>query len=238
VDSGGGINTVTNSILADSISGNCVSEPNGGIIDGGNNLDSDGTCGFSSGIVNPLLGSAGLQNNGGPTKTIGLQSACQAIDAGNDTVCSAWPVNGVDQRGVVRPQGPHCDIGAFEVGQNCPHPKSFWKANPSDWPVTTLILGSQAYRQSELLVLLDSPSRRDASLILAKQLITAKLNFTSGAELGSFAAVVTQGDSLLSNFAGKLSYNVGPSSITGRIMTSVADALETYNSRQCEFLNN
>ena len=38
-----------------------------------------------------------------------------AIDAGDDTLCAdAATVNGLDQRGVVRPQGSHCDIGAFE----------------------------------------------------------------------------------------------------------------------------
>lgn len=29
-------------------------------------------------------------------------------------ICAAAPVNNLDQRGVTRPQGPHCDIGAVE----------------------------------------------------------------------------------------------------------------------------
>jgi CSLREA domain-containing protein len=230
-------NTVNlvNTIVAGSTSGgNCQREFNGVIVDGGNNLDSDGTCGFSSGTANPLLDPAGLQNNGGPTQTIALQFGSPAIDAGNDTVCSSSPVNGLDQRGVVRPQGPHCDIGTFELGQNCPHPKGFWKDNPSFWPVTTLTLGSQTYNQAELLILLGSPSSRDASLILAKQLIAAKLNFASGAELGSFAAAVTQGDSLLSSFAGKLPYNVRPSSTTGQNMIGTAHTLEAFNTKNCQ----
>ena len=38
-----------------------------------------------------------------------------AIDGGDDTLCAdAATVNALDQRGVVRPQGSHCDIGAFE----------------------------------------------------------------------------------------------------------------------------
>jgi len=44
---------------------------------------------------------------------LGVGSA--AIDAANDATCAAAPVNGRDQRGVTRPQGAHCDIGAFEV---------------------------------------------------------------------------------------------------------------------------
>lgn len=55
-----------------------------------------------------------MKDNGGPTKTIALQFVSPAIDAANDAVCDAAPVNGVDQRGVSRHQGSHCDIGAYE----------------------------------------------------------------------------------------------------------------------------
>jgi hypothetical protein len=37
-----------------------------------------------------------------------------AIDAAIDAICAADPINKLDQRGVARPQGPHCDIGAVE----------------------------------------------------------------------------------------------------------------------------
>ena len=63
----------------------------------------------------PLLGPLG--NNGGPTQTMPLAPGSPAIDAGNDTVCAqtgSGAVNDVDQRGIGRPQGQHCDIGAFE----------------------------------------------------------------------------------------------------------------------------
>ena len=60
--------------------------------------------------ADPLLGAFG--NNGGFTKTIPLLAGSSAIDTGNDAVCPA-----TDQRGVSRPQGAHCDIGAFELDQ-------------------------------------------------------------------------------------------------------------------------
>jgi len=56
-----------------------------------------------------------LANNGGPTKTHALLPGSPAIDAGNDSICAADPINGLDQRGVARPQGPACDIGAYEL---------------------------------------------------------------------------------------------------------------------------
>ena len=38
-----------------------------------------------------------------------------ALDAADDAICAAPPVNNLDQRGIARPQGPHCDIGAYEA---------------------------------------------------------------------------------------------------------------------------
>ncbi len=58
-------------------------------------------------ITDPLLGP--LVNNGGFTRTIPLLANSSAIDTGNDAICPA-----TDQRGVARPQGTHCDIGAVE----------------------------------------------------------------------------------------------------------------------------
>lgn len=82
----------------------------------GFNLISDGTC--VSGSVasdqrntNPLLGP--LQYNGGPTLTHYPQPGSPAIDQGTTVGCPAF-----DQRGVRRPLGGRCDVGAVEVGSN------------------------------------------------------------------------------------------------------------------------
>ena len=58
--------------------------------------------------ANPLLGP--LQDNGGFTQTMALGTGSPAINAGDDTNCPP-----IDQRGIARPQGSHCDIGAYEV---------------------------------------------------------------------------------------------------------------------------
>jgi len=59
-----------------------------------------------------------LANNGGPTPTDALFGNSVAVDHGNTTICTNTsgiaPVGNVDQRGVRRPQGLACDIGAFE----------------------------------------------------------------------------------------------------------------------------
>jgi hypothetical protein len=66
--------------------------------------------GTSGSPIDPLLGALAI--NGGPTQTMALLAGSPAIDAGNNATCAA-----TDQRGISRPQGPACDIGAFEVVQ-------------------------------------------------------------------------------------------------------------------------
>jgi hypothetical protein len=64
--------------------------------------------------INPVLGP--LQDNGGPTRTHALSGASPALNAGN----LATPGSGgnaclaTDQRGMSRPEGSACDIGAYE----------------------------------------------------------------------------------------------------------------------------
>jgi hypothetical protein len=80
----------------------------GSIADGGHNLlfAGSGCRGF---VGNPKLGP--LQHNGGPTETMALQPGSAAIDQVPKTGAGCTPT---DQRGVARPQGPACDIGAYE----------------------------------------------------------------------------------------------------------------------------
>jgi uncharacterized delta-60 repeat protein/CSLREA domain-containing protein len=106
--SAGGSNTsqMYNNIIANSVAGHdCVMQGN---VTGGNNLVMDGSTTCKPSITgDPNL--SPLADNGGFTQTLGLPSGSNAIDAANDTYCPA-----TDQRGITRPQGTHCDIGAYE----------------------------------------------------------------------------------------------------------------------------
>lgn len=107
---GGGIfNTGTpmlkNTIVADSpTGGNCYPS-----LGGTANLSSDNTCGFGAGRdnINAMLGP--LANNGGSMQTHALLPGSPAINFGTNTGCPS-----TDQRGVPRPIGPFCDVGAYE----------------------------------------------------------------------------------------------------------------------------
>jgi hypothetical protein len=104
--------TLTNSSVADQTIGWDYFNVSGGIASSGYNLDSDNTCNLTDPTDLPD-GNANLgplQNNGDSTFTHALLPGSDAIDAGD---CSSGTVT-TDQRGVARPQGAACDIGAFE----------------------------------------------------------------------------------------------------------------------------
>ena len=85
----------------------------------GFNIEDRNQCGFASTgdqvNTDPLLGP--LQNNGGQTDTQAPPLDSPPIDHGNPAGCTD-PSNTsltVDQRGLARPQGLACDVGAYEL---------------------------------------------------------------------------------------------------------------------------
>ncbi len=111
LDNRGGTVTIGRSIVANNIGGNCQNF--GTITSTGYNLESSTDCDFTSAgdlqNTDPKLASSPA-NNGGPTQTLALRDGSLAI---NHIPTSACLVT-TDQREVSRPQGPMCDIGAFE----------------------------------------------------------------------------------------------------------------------------
>jgi hypothetical protein len=109
--------TITGSILTNSSdAGNCgrnPATPPGTLTDGGYNIEDTNTCNFTQPTslpnTNPLLGP--LADNGGPTQTFALLPGSPALDAIPPANCFV----ATDQRGLPRPSGAGCDIGAFEL---------------------------------------------------------------------------------------------------------------------------
>lgn len=101
-----------NTLLSSNTYSNCAKSTNAppyGSL--GHNLDSGQTCslGGPGDLTNTPASLGLLQENGGPTLTHALLGGSLAIDAGDNTGCPM-----TDQRGVLRPQGGTCDIGAYE----------------------------------------------------------------------------------------------------------------------------
>lgn len=100
---------------------------NDSIVQGGCPAFTGVTC---TDVVNadPVLGA--LADNGGFTQTMALGTGSAAIDAGNNSTCAA-----ADQRGVTRPQGTACDMGAYEVEAVMP---SFTDTTEADFNAGTV----------------------------------------------------------------------------------------------------
>ena len=118
--------TQKNTIVANTFFGtNCDSF--GTFTSDGHNLSDDTSCNSlfaGTGDLNNTpagLDSSGLKDNGGTTQTVALQASSAAVDdipvsPTNDcTATDGTTPIGTDQRGVARPQGAACDIGAFEL---------------------------------------------------------------------------------------------------------------------------
>ncbi|HLI50362.1 MAG TPA: choice-of-anchor Q domain-containing protein, partial [Thermomicrobiaceae bacterium] len=116
---------LTATILADSSGRNCAAGPgNTSVSDHGYNISAnaagnDTTCHLSGtskqNVSDSQLNLQPLADNGGPTETQALVAPSVAIDAIplNGSQCAAGEQ--ADQRGVARPQGSGCDVGAYEL---------------------------------------------------------------------------------------------------------------------------
>jgi hypothetical protein len=104
-----GVLTLRDSIVANSTGGDCFNV--GTVNDLGYNIVEDGSCISDPTSMSGDPGLGPLADNGGPTLTHALLTGSIAFDAGD---CAGGTIT-TDQRGVSRPQGEACDIGAFEV---------------------------------------------------------------------------------------------------------------------------
>jgi len=78
-----------------------------------NNIVSKGSFSWATTKTSSQINLGPLQNNGGPTLTMALQSGSAAIGAGDVSISDATPINGLDQRGAKRNTS---DIGAYSIG--------------------------------------------------------------------------------------------------------------------------
>jgi hypothetical protein len=110
---GDGAIELENTILQHNEFGACA-DP---VISLGNNIEDGDTCGLDATgdlpNMDALLGNLELRGAIGRVFRIGPDSP--AYDAGSEEMCPD-----VDQRGVVRPQGAGCEIGAYEVIEPAP----------------------------------------------------------------------------------------------------------------------
>jgi hypothetical protein len=191
--------TLSNTIIANS-TGDCY----GRISADSHTLASDSSCGGATVKSSAELNLGPLANNGGPTQTIALLPGSAAIDAGDDAVCAAAPVNHLDQRGVARPQGAHCDSGAFELEQQ------------TDTTAPTITISSPA----------------DGAVYLLGQSVTASYTCQDeqdGSGLASCAGTVASGASIDTASVGSHSFSVQAADNAGNSASKSVTYQVVYN---------
>lgn len=138
---------------------NCQLDVDGDAAGTGHNFADDASCNFTDATDTPSGGDPQLEalaDNGGPTQTRLPAATSPLVDAIPEQDCD--PASGTDQRGVERPQGSGCDIGAVEVeAVNAP---------PVAQDVS--VLASQA-RPATVQLIATDPDGDDLSYTVAEQ---------------------------------------------------------------------
>jgi hypothetical protein len=117
-------------------------------------------------------------------------------------------------------------------GRYCAQPgvcvflQGFWKNHPEAWPVTELQLGNVTYNQQELLSILRQPVRGNGLVLLAHQLIAAKLNIANGADGSCIHQTLADAGSLIGDLVVP---PVGNGYLQPRDVAGIAGVLGSYN---------
>jgi hypothetical protein len=191
--------SLSNSLLASTTGGTNCTNDGGTLSDVSHNLDDGASCGFSLSNASPNL--QPLANNGGPTLTMALGAGSQAINAGDSSVCSSAPVNGIDQRGFSRRSG-FCDIGAYEAQ---PANLSVYSGSPQSatvntqfaLPLKTLVTDGSSDPLGGVMVTYTPPSQSGPSATLSSSTATtdssglASVTATANVHQGSYNVVAS-----------------------------------------------
>lgn len=117
-------------------------------------------------------------------------------------------------------------FNVLEPSSGCTLTQGFWKNHPSDWPVTSLTLGTVTYTQAQLLSILKQPVKGNGLVSLAHQLIAAKLNVAAGATSNTIAATIASADAII---GGLVVPPVGSGSLSTSSVGSLVTALDQFN---------
>ncbi len=111
--------------------------------------------------------------------------------------------------------------------ENCTFTQGYWKTHPDAWPVSALTLGTVTYTKNQLLDILNTPAGGNGLLILAHQLIAAKLNIANGADPTLVASTIAAADALID---GLVIPPVGSGFLAPSAVNALKDVLDEYNN--------
>jgi len=119
-------------------------------------------------------------------------------------------------------------LGATTAGNGCTFTLGYWKNHASAWPsFATLTIGTVAYTKAQLLSILGTPSGGNGLIILAHQLITAKLNILNGADGSAVSATIVNADNLI---GGLVCPPIGAGFLNPALTNADTNTLDDYNN--------
>jgi hypothetical protein len=160
--------------------------------------------------------------------TLGVQSDC----SGDPLLCDTAYVFRCRMNGT-----QSCDASPWsntiacatlpcDSGQNCTYTQGYWKNHPDVWPLQSLTLGAVSYNASQLLQILNRAAQGNGLVILAHQLIAAKLNIANGADPTAVQQTVIDADSVI---GGLIVPPIGNGYLSPGQTSNLTDTLTRYN---------
>jgi len=125
------------------------------------------------------------------------------------------------------------DLNCSYLPYACEQNSDYWKNHQPQWPINSvpMKLGLvHYYSVNQVLDLLNRPDNGDASIVLAKALITAKFNIAQGSELEPIVLTVNSSMNLIGKHRVPYDVSISFSSPTGIQMLNLAATLNSYNS--------
>ncbi len=119
------------------------------------------------------------------------------------------------------------------VAPPCPRRRIAWREHPSEWPVSTLILGRLPYTQEALLQILrrsHGESETEQSLKLGAELVAAKLNVLIGVRAPAADRAIVRADSVIG--ARRIPFSVSGREHHESLFEELANTLRDFNRGQ------
>lgn len=161
--------------------------------------------------------------------TLGLAE----LEPGVEYVFCAWALGD----GSISASAWSSNVFGATIDNNCTYTQGYWRThgpgacqagnNANEWPVTDLTLGTVNYTDTELCSILHTPAAGNGLLILAHQLIAARLNIANGADPSAIAADVAAADALI---GGLVIPPVGAGYLAPATVNALTQALDDWNN--------
>jgi len=173
-------------------------------------------------------GNQGIESNETVTITFSAKAPSQCSSPTWDTVAyqDSLGTGGVLQTGTRYERvGNDPVVAVTGCSSGCTYSQGYWKTQ-GGWPVSGLTLGTVSYTDAELLSILNTAPAGNGLIILAHQLIAAKLNIANGASNAAIAGSITAADALI---GGLTVPPVGGGSLAPASTSALTQALTDFN---------